>query len=393
MLRNLNFVGIFILGFILSLTTGCNKKDGPTDSEPDDELITLRRHVIDDNFAGIHAIKVIDLDRDGDLDVVGGSEITPNTQSRGMAWWRNDGGNPPQWTRYSIDASYVHVMSVDVYDIDGDSHLDIAATSWSRHDIVWWKNSGNAAAGWTRFTIETEFTNSHDAQCGDLNGDGHTDVAGISSGGDVQVFFNNGANPPGWNDEVLSTTFAGGKTILIHDLDQDGDPDLVGTAADADRIYWWENGGGNPINWFVHSIAEDFVGSSGIDVVDLNDDGGFDVIGSAWKSDEISYWISTDVENDLWQKNPVTTALDVPAKVRGVDIDLDGDIDIVVTAKIPGELAIYFNENMTWTKHSIQSDFDGGTALSVVDFDGDGDPDIFAGASYAGELYWWENVR
>ncbi len=391
MIRVVKYIIISVLCLVWIWVAGCDKKG--TDPETENEIINLDRHTIDDNFAGIHAIKVIDLDGDGDYDIVGGSEITPYTSSRGIAWWRNDGGSPPQWTRYNVDASYFHVMSVDVYDVDGDTYPDIIATSWSRHDIAWWKNSGNPTSSWPRSIIQSDFTNSHDAQCRDIDGDGHTDVAGISSGGDVQIFYHNGSNPPGWDSQTLSTNFAGGKSILIRDMDDDGDMDLLGTAADADQTRWWENGGGDPINWSSHSIAQNFRGSSGLDVVDINEDGAIDVIGSGWKIDEVSYWLSDDLENDLWQKIQVDTDLSVAAKVRGVDIDLDDDVDIVATGKIPGELVIYFNDNFTWTKHTVQADFDGGTALSVIDFDGDGDMDIFAGASGLGELYWWENIR
>ena len=53
--------------------------------------------------------------------------------------------------------------------------------------------------------------------------------------------------------------------------------------------------------------------------------------------------------------------------------------------------SVYFNDDFSWTKQTIKPNFEGGTALSVVDLDNDGDLDIIAGASALGDLYWWEN--
>ncbi|MBN1272939.1 MAG: VCBS repeat-containing protein [Candidatus Aminicenantes bacterium] len=360
-----------------------------TDSEPQDEYFI--EHTVDLNFAGIHCIKMIDLDGDGDLDIVGGSETTPYSQSQGLAWWRNNGGDPPAWTRYVIDAGFDHVMSVDVYDIDGDSLLDIAATSWSLHQIAWWKNSGNVTSGWTRLIILANFINAHDAKCFDIDGDGTTDIAGICSGGDVAVCANDGSPSPNWNTTYPDRTFYGGKTILIHDLNGNGKPDLIATASDADRVTWWENQPGNPTPWPQHDVDPYFIGGSGISITDMNGDGVTDIVGTSWKNNVVAYWICQDLANDQWQKTVVTYQLEVAVNAFGCDMDLDGDIDIVAVGKDPGELAVFYNDNFTWTEHTIKSGFEGGSALSVIDLDNDGDFDIIAGASALGDLLWWEN--
>ncbi len=199
-----SIVAIFFLAFILLV--GCKKS--ANDPQPEIPIIDLVEHTVDVTFDGINCIKIIDLDADGDEDIVGGSETTPYTRSRGVAWWRNEGGNPPQWIRLTVDPNFEHVMSVDVTDIDGDTYPDIIATSWSRHEIAWWKNTGTPTSNWARSLITSNFTNAHDAQCMDINGDGYTDVAGIGLGGDVLVWYNDGSDPPNWAVQTLSTSFA-----------------------------------------------------------------------------------------------------------------------------------------------------------------------------------------
>jgi hypothetical protein len=108
-------------------------------------------HPVDLNIPGIQCVKVFDLDLDGDYDIVGESEHTPYSMSVGLKWWRNDGGSPVQWTKFIIDASFLHVMLVDVGDLNGDQFPDIVATSWENGRVTWWKNSGDPEQGRTSF--------------------------------------------------------------------------------------------------------------------------------------------------------------------------------------------------------------------------------------------------
>ena len=361
-------------------------------SEVKAQSMTFDEHPIDLNYAGMSRITIFDLDKDGDKDIVGGSEWIPPNQNYGIVWWRNEGGNPFTWTRFIIDSTFHNVMSVEIAYIDNDTLPDIVATSWYQHQIAWWKNSGNPTINWTKYIITSSLTNAHDAECFDMNQDSFTDVVGISSTpGNVNVYYHNGANPPGWTFLSLSNTFYGGKSVSIFDLDQDNDLDIVGTAADANRIAWWENQQGNPVTWLSHTITNNLVGSHDIDIVRMNSDTLYDIVGAGWRGNEVSYWICNDLGSNLWTKNVVTNQLDTAVRALGNDLDQDGDIDIVATGKITGELNIYKNDNFSWTTINLKPNFYGGWGLRVEDMDGDGDDDIVAGASTLGALYWWEN--
>jgi len=160
------------------------------------------QHPVDLNFNGTHRVKVMDLDGDGDLDIIGGSEHTPYTTSKGLAWWRNDGGYPITWTRFPIDLTYLHVMSVDVAMINNDSFPDIVASSWENGKICWWKNSGDPTQGWVKYDIVTGWINAHDALAFDIDEDGFTDVVGVSAGNSrISVFYNQPGTIPTWNQQ------------------------------------------------------------------------------------------------------------------------------------------------------------------------------------------------
>jgi hypothetical protein len=353
------------------------------------QTIVYERHDIETNFDGIKETKMIDLDNDGDLDIVGGSETTPTTTSKGVAWWRNNGEN--NWERFTIDTSFLHVMSVDAAFIDGDVYPDIVATSWQLNQVAWWKNSGDPTQGWTKYVIKSNFTNAHDAKCVDIDNDGNTDIVAASYGlSSIVVCWNDGNPTSNWQTSTLTNTFGGALSVLIIDLDKDYDLDILGTASDADLISWWENSGSNPINWTYHNIASNFVGSSDLYVLDMNQDELYDIIGNAWKSNQVAYWICNNLQGNSWTKHIVTSQLPVAACVAAGDLDKDEDVDIVAVGKIPGELDIFQNSDFNWTKILLTDDFEGGEDVEVLDMDGDEDLDIVSAAS-SGKLIWWEN--
>jgi len=354
--------------------------------------ISFTQHPVDLSIPGIQCVKVFDLDLDGDPDIIGGSEHTPWSTSVGLMWWRNDGGNPLQWTKFVIDPGFLHVMSVDVNYIDNDNFPDIVASSWENGKISWWKNSGNPEMGWTCYDIITGWINPHDATCHDIDSDGDMDVIGAGSGNNrISVFKNQGGAIPAWLEELVTSSFAGAKSVVVEDLDGDSLPDLVAAGDVCDDIAWWKNHGGNPIIWQKKFITANFTGAGGLDIADMNYDGQPDVLGSAWEGNEVSFWICNDIATNSWTKNMVTNQLDTVSGAIASDIDLDGDMDIVAVAKIPGELVIFFNENGNFEKETLYPSFYGGSALSVFDIDQDGDNDIVAGAGVLKELWWFEN--
>ena len=350
------------------------------------------QHPVDLTFQGIQCIKVFDLDRDGDLDIVGGSEITPNAASQGLAWWRNDGGNPVKWTKYVIDQSFVHVMSVDVADIDGDRNMDIVATSWALHEVSWWKNSGNPTTDWRKSVVVAGFTNAHDARCADLNHDGATDIVAVSSTpGKIAVFYNNEEGTgSSWTQSVVSTAFSGAKMVSLVDLDEDGDLDIVGIADGANEIARWENLSGEPVVWKKNVIASGFVGGASVDVVDLKPERKYAIVATSWKTNQVASW--TGSQNNGWEQKTVSNRLGIAANALGFDSDRDGDVDIVAAGIDPGQLLIYENTKSDWAENVLTDNFSGGCALAVADIDGDGDCDIIAGAAFIGVLCWWEDV-
>lgn len=356
------------------------------------QTASFEMHPVDLDIPGIHCIKIFDLDQDGDYDIVGGSEHTPYSSSVGLVWWQNEGGYPVEWTKFTIDGSFLHVMSVDVDFIDNDEFPDILASSWENGKIAWWRNSGNPENNWTSFDIATGWLNPHDAVCFDFDSDLDNDVIGVSTGNNrISIFYNQGGSIPVWQENEVASDFFGAKAIIVEDLNNDSLPDLICAGDGCDDIAWWENLGGDPVNWEKQFVTTNFNGSVGLDAEDMNMDDQLDIIGSGWQGNELSFWICNDIASNTWEKTMVTNQLDIAVKGIGRDFDLDGDKDIVAVGKVPGELALFFKEEDVFVKEVLFPGFNGGSALAVFDIDQDGDDDIISGAGILKQLYLFEN--
>ena len=207
----------------------------------------------------------VDLDSDGDLDVVGGSVA----ESRIM-WFENITSSSITFVEHAIDISGTFTapngshgvtgFNMDFVDLNGDSRLDIVANEFFQH-LVWLEQPGDLGDTWQLHGIGTF---SPDELVGfvaaDIDDDGYLDMmaGGYSRGprdqdGDVTVNDPLGrlawfANPGDASGEWIRHDFSRRKREMFDkfvplDLDGDGDIDFASTRGNSvpfDGVFWLE---------------------------------------------------------------------------------------------------------------------------------------------------------
>jgi len=290
--------------------------------------VTWTEQVIDNGFAGADAIYVTDLDQDGWPDVLASASDPTNS----LAWWRNDGASPIHWTRQIIDPAWPFCYEISTADVDGDGRDDLLAGSWDPGTIAWWRNNGGSPLSWTKYVVDGAFPGAHSAWGADLDGDLDTDIIGTGGLIDEVAFWrNDGGSPITWTKQVIRTGFTGGRSVHPADIDSDGDIDVVG-ACWTNELTWWRNEGGDPIVWTEQVIAPAFNGGHCVDVADIDGNGHLDVLGAACVNADIT-WFGNDGNDPItWSRHIVdgnyTSAIDA----RAGDIDGDGALEILGTS-------------------------------------------------------------
>ena len=205
----------------------------------------------------------VDLDGDGDLDVLGGSRGEgrvfwfENTSSRGAISFTEHlieiaggGDRPPRVTGFNLDFA----------DLNGDGRLDMALRD-GRNGVVWLAQPEDPASPWTRHVIgDMPPEVLIGLALADIDGDGDADlVAGAYSqgeraqdaetgpeaaGGRLTWFQNPGDATDVWTRHDFSRRARGMFDKFIpRDMDGDGDIDFIGTRGNSvpyDGVFWLE---------------------------------------------------------------------------------------------------------------------------------------------------------
>jgi len=293
------------------------------------------QHVVTESFIKGADVIAVDLDQDGDMDIIGVNSHT----SAEIAWWKNNGFN--EFTKVVIRDNLNKVRSVRAEDINGDQYIDLVIAIYGENRILYLENDGDE--NFSDYEIDANFVGAHTIDIKDVNDDGKLDI--LCSGFDY--YYHNG------------------------------------------EIAWWENDGQSPIGWTKNLISDRFQQSPFIYGEDMDGDDDLDIIACGELNDEILWWENDG--NQFFTEHMVDSFFDAAHTVIARDVDLDGDMDILGAACMSSSIAWYENDgSQEFTKHDLGY-FAGALWLDAVDLDNDGDQDLFGAPQGASTLAWWEN--
>ncbi len=90
----------------------------------------------------------------------------------------NPGSN---WQRVVIDNDLDGAHNVNVEDIDGDTLPDILSNGYRDNNVVWYQQPEDPVNDpWAKFVVDANISNVHDAELGDIDGDGGRDIVAVS---------------------------------------------------------------------------------------------------------------------------------------------------------------------------------------------------------------------
>lgn len=353
--------------------------------------------------AGVNTMDVvsIDLDGDGDLDLVTAQEWLINAILINEGGGRfSDGSNlleplgtdeltlgPPQLNQPGRGHDSEDIA---VADFDGDGRLDILIVS---EDDIRFERTGvheyyrGTAAGFVRVHDVIPDTEANGVAHADLNGDGRDDLLLIGAGQD-RLLINRGNGD--FSDETdirLPREAATGQDGEFADLDGDGDLDLV-LGLEGGHALWLNDGQGRFTDVSADRLpAPGLVEARKVAPVDVDGDGDLDLWFShvSWQGREGQDRLFINdgagrFADETVGRIPEETGITVDA--RFADLDGDGDLD-VVRADRP-RVTVWLNDGAGRFIDVTEAVFGGSVgehvlAVELADFDGDGITDLYLG--------------
>ena len=180
------------------------------------------------------------------------------------------------------------------------------------------------------------------------------------------------------NERSVNT--AGTIGVSAADLDDDGDMDIIASAALDGILFWHENQG--PLGFEQHEITRDLPWVNEIVPTDLDRDGDVDLVTVASRDGYSLAWHENDGEGSFHTHILVASDRGGAGALDVVDIDVDGDLDIIVArnyvvmSRGHGEVLLYRNTDNEFTAEVLATDNWGGHTFDAADIDRDGDIDI-----------------
>lgn len=290
----------------------------------------------------ISHVVAVDLDRDGQLDV-----LACEAQKNQVVWLRQ---TAPGTFEESVLASGLRApVHVEAADLDGDGDLDLLVASmgyiFPNNDrigtVFVLENDGRQ-----HFTPHIVLENTArvtDVRAADLNGDGRLDLVLAQFGYDQgKVSWLECTGPWQYRPHVLEE-LSGAINVVVADFNGDKKPDIAAIFSQQwEEIHLFENqGNGNFATKRVWGSTNEDYGSSGLAVCDLNRDGRPDLLFSngdgfgpaatpgprPWHGVQ---WLE-NVGDGLFRYHRIG---DLPGAYSpvAVDLDRDGAMDVVAVA-------------------------------------------------------------
>ncbi|UCG34750.1 MAG: VCBS repeat-containing protein [Candidatus Omnitrophota bacterium] len=307
-----------------------------------------------------------DIDADNKKDIITGGW-----------WYKNPGSCGGDWIRHDIGSPLNNAAIV--YDFDDDGDKDILGTDgkvygnrfvWARNDgkgsFSILKNIERGSGDFLQGTVIGSFDNGKRPQI----------VLSWHKAGKGLQLLEVPLNPSNelWRIRKI-TSVSQDEGLSAGDIDNDGDKDLLlGTK-------WLRN---DKNAWRTFTI---YHGSEPPDrnrLADINNDGkldaivGFEAINRAGK---IAWYEQRDAISD-WQEHIIDRIIG-PMSLDVADMDADGDLDVIVgehNLRNPKRAKLYIYENdgrgENWKKHIVYIGDEHHDGAQSIDIDGDGDLDI-----------------
>ncbi|MES2589296.1 MAG: FG-GAP-like repeat-containing protein [Bacteroidota bacterium] len=343
--------------------------------------------IIDNALLSAVDVEVADVDNDGKIDVIAAGQLADQ-----IVWYKNLGNG--QFAQKQLIDAFTRVVNIKVADIDNDGFKDILAFTGSGYAVKWWLNKTDGTYEYMG-TVNNSSADTRATLLTDTDSDGDLDLIIANStnlklykfDNDIQDFF------------LPSTVYNNNDVVTMAsaDIDNDGDQDFVygEVSPDAYELSWLENDGTGSYTFRVIRNTREDINS--VNTEDYNNDGIIDIVYASGGTNRVNFVKGLGSDAFAPFKTISSNVQDYLHGMSPVDLDSDGDLDVVSTnGSSYGDPNRLDEEKLAWYENlgdegfsrqkiiALQDSLGSPGFFNTADYDNDGDQDIIALNSLSG---------
>ncbi|MBX2815943.1 MAG: VCBS repeat-containing protein, partial [Saprospiraceae bacterium] len=335
-----------------------------------------------------------DVDRDGCIDIVSGRYLYRNPCADMEA----------HWERQSLDDNVDAILMIN---IDDDPYADIIAQALP--DLYWFEAIDQEASAFTRRKIATvpatSHVNSQGFVKGDLDSDEREEIVIAGNGNIYAIKIPNDPHTQDWPTSLICANTSD-EGIGIGDINGDGHLDIAaGRRPEGEGeptiLTWFRNPGNLTAVWVDQVVGGTDHPIDRIKIGDINGDKKPDIIVTeerypGLEPDAHLYWFAQPNGEGPWERHTIVQQYSMN-NLDATDMDRDGDLDVLTNEHKGTKLALqwWINDGQgTFIKRTIDTGKENHLGTQLVDLDRDGDLDIIgAGWDQYRFMHVWRNDK
>lgn len=194
------------------------------------------QHTVNSSYPEPYEVRALDYDGDGDMDVLSACYSNLDQVGKIVLFINQGNGN---FQSYEIDSSAPGTTSVFWVDLDGDGDMDILSTMGDTDRINWYERDGGAftervlayGVGYATYVVAT-----------DLDGDGDIDVVASALDDRSTDWFENDGDQV-FTRRQLARNILNPQFVGTGDIDGDGVPEIYASCTQTDAVHLYHRTG------------------------------------------------------------------------------------------------------------------------------------------------------
>ncbi len=353
--------------------------------------IGFQEYNITTNADNANTVFAADIDGDGDMDV-----LSSSANDDKISWYENTNGLGDFSSQQVISTAADNPYSVFAADIDGDGDIDVLSASGLDDKIAWYENMDGQGNFGVQQVITTNADNAYSVFAKDLDGDGDIDVLSTSTNDDKVAWYENLDGQGNFGvQQIITTNTNFVYSVFSDDLDGDGDMDVLSASPLDNKIAWYENTNGLGNFGSQQIISVNAINATKVYTADIDGDGDIDVLSSSVGDNKIAWYENLDGQGNFGTQQVITINANTARAVFAIDIDNDGDIDVLSASFGDDKIAWYENidgQGSFGAQQVITTNADAAHSVFASDLNGDGKMDVLSASGYDDSVVWYENL-